>query len=531
MSGAEFTQTLVNNFYSDYMEKLYYFCLKKTGSTYEAEDLTSDITVSIISELHRGVIPTSFSAYIWKIARNRYSMWADRKHRHNNAVSGAAIDDLDISDDNSLENDFLLREDLGLLRRELALISKDYREIVVAHYIDDMKLRDIAESLGIPEGTVKAKLFRCRNILKEDMNMAREFGARSYKPEEVNFNSTGNHTNSGLPYKAVERKLPKNILLEANNNPSTIEELSVELGIAAPYMEEEVELLVNSELLKKLDSGKYVTDFFIASKECQLSIYSIQKNYIKTISEGLYTIISDSLSDIKLLNIMRNNKYDDNFKWLLTVMGVTHLIDNCESNSVNIWNTFKRKDGGSWGFIGSEKHDYNIEPIGMSHNGVCSDTCDLWYYHPKYDFVMGYNQMRLVAEIIKDNRRIDSLTKKELDLFNNIDSKLVEVTEDSTLVPQIAVFENGTHDKLTEIFKSHPLYSGVLNAVNELSEKIKEILKANSNPVLHEHINYYVIMFMFKVRRMSVNHLIETGKLTIPDYNEKNTLGMYLIIK
>lgn len=530
MSGAEFTQTLVNNFYSDYMEKLYYFCLKKTGSTYEAEDLTSDITVSIISELHRGVIPTSFSAYIWKIARNRYSMWADKKNRHNNAVSGAAIDDLDISDDNSLENDFLLREDLSLLRRELALISKDYREIVVAHYIDDMKLRDIAESLGIPEGTVKAKLFRCRNILKEGMNMAREFGARSYKPEEVNFSASGNQP-SGLPWKAVERKLPTNILLEANNNPSTIEELSIELGIAAPYMEEEVDILVNSELLKKLDNGKYVTDFFIASKECQLSIYNAQKSYVKAISEGLYTIISDSLPEIKLLNIMRNDKYDDNFKWLLTVMGAHLLIGSCENNSVDIWNIFKRKDGGSWGFMGSERHDYDIETNGMGHNGICSDTCDVWYYHPKYNWVMNYGQMHLITEIIKDNRKIDSLTKKELDLFNNIDSKLLEVTEDSTLIPQIAVFENGAYEKLIEIFKSHPLYNSLLNSANELSGKIKEILKANSNPVLHEHINYYVIMFMFKIRTMSVNHLIETGKLTIPDYNEKNTLGMYLIIK
>ena len=62
---------LINEFTENYMEKLFYFCLKKTGNNVEAEDLTQDIALQIITALNRGAIPTSISPWVCQIARNR----------------------------------------------------------------------------------------------------------------------------------------------------------------------------------------------------------------------------------------------------------------------------------------------------------------------------------------------------------------------------------------------------------------------------------------------------------------------------
>ena len=67
---------------------------------------------------------------------------------------------------------------MAVLRRELAFLGRDYREVVVAYYIEDRSVGDIARALGQPEGTVKSRLFRSRNLLKEGMKMAREFGSK-----------------------------------------------------------------------------------------------------------------------------------------------------------------------------------------------------------------------------------------------------------------------------------------------------------------------------------------------------------------
>ena len=66
-------ERLINEFAEQYMEKLFYYCLKKTGDTTEAEDLTSEIMLAVISSLDKGMIPQSFHAWVWRIASNIYS--------------------------------------------------------------------------------------------------------------------------------------------------------------------------------------------------------------------------------------------------------------------------------------------------------------------------------------------------------------------------------------------------------------------------------------------------------------------------
>ena len=258
----------------EYMGKIYYYCLRKTGDSHEAEDLASDITVQVLTALHGGVNPQSFPAWVWQIARNRYALWAKTKHRRTECVSYVDPDDPETehiltaggyNQAPSVSEEYIHSEEMATLRRELAFLGRDYREIVVAYYIEDRSVSDIAASLGQPEGTIKSRLFRSRNLLKEGMKMSRDFGPKSYKPENMCFASSGSQP-SGLPWSAVRRALPKNILLEASNNPSTAEELSVAVGVAMPYMEEEIALLTDAGLLKQI-GNRYVTNFFIMSHD------------------------------------------------------------------------------------------------------------------------------------------------------------------------------------------------------------------------------------------------------------------------
>ena len=236
---------LLKEFAENYMEKLFYFCLKKTGNQIEAEDLAQDIALQIITALNRGTIPTSFSAWVWQIARNRYCVWAKNKHDHAESVTGADIGDYEIEDESeNVVGEIIHSEQMALLRRELAFIKSDYRNIVVAYYIENKSVCEIAALLSLSESAVKQRLHRARMILKEGMDMAREFGVRSYKPEQIGFVMNGRDGKKGQPWSILGHLLYKNIFLAAYENPLTAEELSLELGMALPYMEDELEFLV-----------------------------------------------------------------------------------------------------------------------------------------------------------------------------------------------------------------------------------------------------------------------------------------------
>jgi len=261
--------TAAERYAAEYLEKIFYFALKKTGNPDDADDLASEISESVLRGLAGKTVPENLDAWIWAVARNRWKRYAKRRY-YGPESDRADIEEIAelVPDGEDMEASYVLSEDLGLLRRELAFIRRDYRQILAAHYFENKSVSMIAREFSIPQGTVKTKLQNSRKKLREGMEMARTFGKRSYAPENISFHMNGMTGDNGQPWTIFTHLLYKNIFLEAYENPSTAEELSLELGIALPYMEDELEYLVREELLQK-SGNKYVTAFRIYSREEQ----------------------------------------------------------------------------------------------------------------------------------------------------------------------------------------------------------------------------------------------------------------------
>lgn len=371
-------QLLINEYTENYVEKIFYFCLKKTGSVYDAQDLSSDITVNILQSLNKGIIPIHFSAWVWRIARNRYSVWADIKHKRSDAVTGSDIGDYVIeSDGGDIACELINSEDLLLLRRELAFISSDYRNIVVAYYLDDIPVKKIAAALTLPEGTVMSKLYRARKKLKEGMSMAREFGTRSYRPEEIRFiNSCSAFGDRGQPWTVLEHVLYKNIFLEVYANPQTAEALSVQLGVALPYMEDELEYLTDQTFLLKTD-GKYETAFPIISREAQDTIYKNNIGAAKKVTPMFEKMIDIFSEECKTNGINYFGEYQsyENAKW--TILMRAFDIFWLSVSEANLEYTV-RPDNGRWDIIGYQE-TVNEGPSPVGSHGLKNEREDLPY--------------------------------------------------------------------------------------------------------------------------------------------------------
>ncbi|MBQ8403423.1 MAG: sigma-70 family RNA polymerase sigma factor [Clostridia bacterium] len=527
-------EMLIEEFTKNYIEKLFYFCLKKTGNTAEAEDLASDVTVHILLALRKGTLPESFSAWVWRVARNRYAAWAKRKHISNETISGADIEEFELASDFSPETSLIEREETELLRRELAFISQSYRDILLAYYVEDRSIKEIAASLSQPEGTVKSNLFRARKILKEGMNMARTFGIKSYKPEDISFASSGNQP-SGLPWSAVQRKIPKNILVHASNNPCTLEELSIELGIAMPYMEEEVALLEKATLLKKLDD-KYITNFFIVDKEATFAEYAAMRKHSKERSEMLDKIVSDVLPEMRALGIVKNGMSDNDLKW----WAIIYASDFCVIQKIKAFDIKfpeKRVNGESWGFVGYEKLENFPESVGMGHNGSGNEANMFWAYKiSDYNLwnragEMHYHETLLLADIVRNNRNISSLTDSEQAIWKGIDGRFAHTDENGNIIPDIIITDNAAFEKIHSLIESHPLYSQVMANAEEAFDACVEALRARSHPAIANQLTYCASMEILGIRMLTVHDEVEAGRLTPPENPKKSTIAMWLHLK
>ncbi len=359
---------LINEFTENYMEKLFYFCLKKTGNTVEAEDLTQDISLQIITALNKGTIPTSFTAWVWQIARNRYSVWAKEKHNRNESVTGSDIGDYDLEDkDANVLDEVLHTEQMALLRRELAFIKSDYRNIVVVYYIENKTVREIASLLSLPENTVKSKLFRAREILKEGMDMAREFGKRSYNPEEIRYTNICTRLGElGQPWTLMNHKLNQNIFLACYDNPMTVEELAIEVGVALPYIEDIVSDLTLQTLLVK-NGNKYETNFPIISREAQQKIHF----YYEGIIPQLISLITENIDNLMLqydeAGLCYYGEYQsyEEAKWMLLPNFYKGLYSLCENSPKSKLGNTKRENNGVWDVVAFEKCDFTPAVVGF----------------------------------------------------------------------------------------------------------------------------------------------------------------------
>lgn len=534
----------VRMFAEQYYEKIFYFSLKKTGSQTEAEDLTSEIAIDIISALRKGVIPEYFSAYVWKCARSRYAKWAEKRAKFRDNFDGGEINE-DFKQEYNLEDNYILSEDLKSLRRELALISKDYREILVSFYIDDKKISQIAREFNLPEGTIKTKLFKSRKILMEGMKMAREFGIRSYKPENVQFTKSGMDGTDGSPWSKLERKLAKNILLEAYYNPSTIEELSLELGVAAPYMEEEVDTLVAAEMLKKLDGGKYETDFMILNAEAQREI---ENAHLRTISESF-------MLQKQLINIIFEEAEKDGRKLLggyqtfedLKWLYLLRIIDNLGSaaygekySALRPKSYTERPHGGYWELLGYEEFAKNPENFFVSKNGseyggVSFDIYDFSFKDLEQrwlKYVWEQKTLQVISDMFK-GKADEEKDRETIDfLVNNGAFEL----KGGKYIPKFAVLDGKqsvvTQSVSEDVYKSkiEPVYNKLKDLHIKLFDEIDAVIKKNIPARLEDKLWFYAETYM-SLRGYIISAALKDGYIKIPEDFGKSMVGAALYLK
>ena len=470
---------LINEFTESYMEKLFYFCLKKTGSSVQAEDLTQDIVLHIVTALNKGRIPTSFSAWVWQIARNRYSAWAKEKHNRNESVTGSDIGDYELKDESENILDEMIRtEEMSLLRRELAFIKSEYRNIVVAYYIENKNVRKIAESLSLPTNTVKSRLLRARQILKEGMDMAREFGKRSYNPEQVTFVMSGRDGKKGQPWSIITHLLYKNIFLETYENPQTAEELALELGIALPYMEDELEFLTREQLLTKKDNN-YQTAFQIISKEEQRKKYDNNKRIQKPLTDKLCELIDTYIREDGS-NVNYNYVGYEAAKWTLLVRAFDWLqwSANTVNNTSAEYRTSypERPDDGAWIITGYETIDWKRPEFVGQHGYLSYDENEM-----KTD--IDFAQFKFQYKRISDRTPVHLSWKEAYTLWlvcgGRIEAcekpyleKLLEygyLKKDSSITPNVVIFDRSAkkpyHEQLAKKLTS--LKDDIYNLFNQ----------------------------------------------------------------
>jgi RNA polymerase sigma factor (sigma-70 family) len=313
---------------------IFSYCRARTSSKEEAEDLSQDILLELLKTRENLRDDKAFYGFMWAVASNIYKNWCKKRGRFTEAELEENVADKGVPFAELLEKE----GDIRLLYRELSLLGEQYRKVMVLYYFDSLKVSEISNTLGISQSMVKFLLFKSRKILREGMSMERRKGNRSFDPGRLwlsllqeNQNPEDVHSISAL---FGDNLLAQNILLACYNDRCTAEEISLEIGVAVPYLERDLEKLCEKELLIH-KAGKYETAIIILTKEFSEEAYEKTMPAQRETAEFLNRFINENLAEIKAIGFQMDVNTDDNqIKWLMTCMifGASLLLKHKESS-------------------------------------------------------------------------------------------------------------------------------------------------------------------------------------------------------
>lgn len=154
--------------------RLVRLCARLSGSFEAAEDLAQETLLEAWRHADRLREPEALTPWLSGIARNVCRRW--RRERGRDAArtvpaewhpdgSGIELEELP-ADQLDVTSELEHAELAGLLDRALALLPEETRRVLVARYIEEASYAEIAEQLGMSEGSVAVRLHRGRLSLR-----------------------------------------------------------------------------------------------------------------------------------------------------------------------------------------------------------------------------------------------------------------------------------------------------------------------------------------------------------------------------
>jgi RNA polymerase sigma factor (sigma-70 family) len=153
-----------------YRDSIYFLILKMVNNPSDAEDLTIEAFGKAFRSLDSYTPKFAFSTWLFRIATNNCVDFIRKKQ-----LSPSAFDHLqDILDNATVniqsdlpdpEESLINRQKIAALKDIVSQLKPRYRSLIELRYYKEYSYEEISSELNLPIGTVKAQLYRAKNLL------------------------------------------------------------------------------------------------------------------------------------------------------------------------------------------------------------------------------------------------------------------------------------------------------------------------------------------------------------------------------
>lgn len=169
MTGKELERCI-----EEYGRDIYSFCKYLTCDTQEADDLYQDTFLKAMELKEKINYQKNAKSYLISIA---IRIWKNRKRKYAWRKRIAESGRLEMQKEtetaqgreDSPEEQVLQKEKLVLVRQSVERLPEKFKVIILLYYMEELSVPQIAETVKIPAGTVKSRLFQARRLLEKEL--------------------------------------------------------------------------------------------------------------------------------------------------------------------------------------------------------------------------------------------------------------------------------------------------------------------------------------------------------------------------
>jgi len=154
-----------------YQRPIAAYVYRMVGNYESALDLTQEIFIKVYNSLRRYRAEFKFSTWIYKIAHNAAVDHLRRNStREQSLVAGTEGETFDLPIESSRltpEQESERKERRTEIESVIRALPANYRELIILRHSQDLSYEEIVEVTGLPLGTVKNRLFRAREMMRQ----------------------------------------------------------------------------------------------------------------------------------------------------------------------------------------------------------------------------------------------------------------------------------------------------------------------------------------------------------------------------
>lgn len=544
-------------FDGELMETTFLWCYRHVSNTHDAEDLSQEILLEAIISYRKacgkGEPPAAFYPWFWGIAKNRLRLFY-RSRKKQAVLLGETVGNLSDSepcyfDLCDIDEALIAEEERARLTFELSLLSRIQRECVILYYLQNRSVKEIARILGIPEGTVKSRLFDARKNVKKGMEEPMENNETknkrlSYAPAELNMCGS-----NGIPshWHFLQDTMVKQILVACANEGKTVREIAETIGVAPVYFEEKIDYLLKHKFIKEIAPSTYIDDFPIVPQQADVDM-QVAANAIHLATMPRVTaIIRDLLPEARKLILNEGDLSDGYLLWFLYVRAAWGMGNCMKKRYAEVCpHKVAENNGKSWRLFGRVTYpDDQItckgEYKGMTwsnmhyhfrtakHSITVANLYEAQPFSMSRDTLITEGNADLVMRLWEDPHTV--LTPNEQETAAHLIQNGFLVSRDGGIYLNVPVM---TWD---DTWKLDELYAAALDGI--AAEVVNDLIKVGDThmlphvrpDLLEEYVHYIMTLCFSCINELFWYGVNEGHDLEIPADYETSAAGMAVYIR